>query len=120
MMNAAQGRLKLWRPWKLSQLELLQGTAVTNPCCQQFALSYVIGTIQSGRGILQYHNTQQELTRGSFYVIEPEEVWRCQAEALTFSHVLVDPTFLQHLAAEIVGDGKPWPSHWATRNLTRE
>ena len=108
MMNDAQERLKFWRPWKLSQFELLQGTSVTNPCCQQFAQSYVIGTIQSGRGILQYRDTKQELTRGAFYVIEPEEVWSCQAEALTFSHVLVEPTFLQHLAAEIVGDEKPW------------
>lgn len=107
-MNAAQERLKFWRPWKLSQLELLQGTSVTNPCCQQFAQSYVIGTIQSGRGILQYRNTKQELTRGAFYVIEPEEVWSCQAEALTFSHVLVDSTFLHHMAAEIVGTEKPW------------
>lgn len=107
-MNAAQERLNFWRPWKLSQLELLQGTTVTNPCCQQFAQSYVIGTIQSGRGILQYRNTRQELTRGAFYILEPEEVWSCQAEALTFSHVLVEPTFLQRLAAEVVGDEKPW------------
>jgi AraC-like DNA-binding protein len=107
-MNAAQERLKFWRPRQLSQVELLQGTSVTNPCCQQFAQSYVIGTIQSGRGILQYRNTSQELTRGAFYVIEPEEVWSCQAEALTFSHLIVDPTWLQHLAAEWVGVEKRW------------
>ncbi len=45
-----------------------------------------------------YRNTRQELTTGAFYVIELEEVWSCQAEALTFTHVLVDSTFLQHLA----------------------
>ncbi len=115
-MNAAQERLKFWRPCPLEQLELLQGTTVTSPCCQQFTQSYVIGTIQSGKGILQYRNTSLELTRGALYVIEPEEIWSCQAEALTFFHLLVEPTLLQHGASEIVGTGQPW-SHLSNLEL---
>src|SRR5690348_1158252 len=76
VMNATQERLKFWCPCTLSQLEVLQGTNVTNPCCQQFAQSYVIGTIQSGRGILQYRNTRQEITRGAFYVKQHPSIER--------------------------------------------
>lgn len=108
-MKSAKERLTFWHPWPLKQLELLQGTAVTNPCCQQFTQSYVIGTIQSGLGALQYRNTRQEITRGAFYVIEPDEIWSCQAKELTFSHLLVDPSLLQRLTAEIVGPEKPIP-----------
>ncbi|GAC1359787.1 MAG: hypothetical protein NVSMB44_10230 [Ktedonobacteraceae bacterium] len=103
MMNSEKDKLKFWRPWSLKELELLQGTTVTNPCCQQFAQSYVIGTIQSGIGVLQYRHTRQKIARGAFYVIEPGEVWSCQSEELSFYHLLVDPTWLQHVAAEIVG-----------------
>ncbi|HEY0755010.1 MAG TPA: AraC family ligand binding domain-containing protein [Ktedonobacteraceae bacterium] len=109
MVNSAKERLTFWHPWPLNQLELLQGTTVTSPRCQQFTQSYVIGTIQAGRGILQYQNTSQEITRGAFYVIEPEEIWSCQAEELTFSHLLVDPTWLQSIKTEIVGDKEPEP-----------
>jgi AraC-like DNA-binding protein len=55
-LSTKEDRLKFWRPWSLKQLELLQGTNVSNPCCQQFAQSYVIGTIQSGKGILHYRS----------------------------------------------------------------
>ena len=106
-MNSAKNRLIFWHPWPLKQLELLQGTTVTNPCCHQFAQSYVIGTVHSGMGILQYRNTKQEIARGAFYVIEPGEVWSCQSKELTFSHLLVDPTWLHHVATEIVGAEKP-------------
>jgi hypothetical protein len=78
--------ITIQHPWPLQQLELLQGIALTNPYCQRFALYYVIGTVQSGRGVLQYRNIRQELARGAFYVIEPGEVWGCQSEELTFSH----------------------------------
>jgi AraC-like DNA-binding protein len=105
-LSAKEDRLKFWRPWSLKQLELLQGTNVSNPCCQQFAQSYVIGTIQSGKGILHYRKTKLELTRGTFYIIAPEEVWSCQAEALTFSHLFVDPSLLQRVSTEIVGAQK--------------
>lgn len=108
-MNSVKDKLKFWRPWPLEQLELLQGTTVTNPHCQQFAQSYVIGTIQSGMGLLQYRNTRQEIARGAFYVIEPGEVWSCQSKELTFYHLLVDPTLLQHVTTEIVGTEKSWP-----------
>jgi hypothetical protein len=117
-MNATQDRLKFWRPWPLKQLELLQGNTVTNPHCQQFAQSYVIGTVQSGMGILQYRNTKQKITRGAFYIIEPGEVWSCQSHELTFSHLLVDPAWLQHVAAEIVGAEKPWTHFPAPRQHT--
>ena len=60
-MNSAKNRLTFWHPWPLKQLELLQGTTVTNPCCHQFAQSYVIGTVQAGMGVLQYRNTKQEI-----------------------------------------------------------
>lgn len=106
-MNSAKDKLTFWHPWPLKQVELLQGTTVTNPHCQQFAQSYVIGTVQSGMGVLQYRNTKQEINRGAFYMIEPGEVWSCKAEELTFSHVLVDPALLQHMVAGIVGDEKP-------------
>lgn len=108
-MNSANDRLKFWRPWPLKQLELLQGNTVTNPHCHQFTQSYVIGTVQSGMGVLQHRNTKQVIAKGAFYVIEPGEVWSCRAEELTFSHLLVDPTWLQHIAAEIVGSEKPSP-----------
>ncbi|QBD74934.1 AraC family transcriptional regulator [Ktedonosporobacter rubrisoli] len=96
-------------PWPQQQLELLQGITLTNPYCQRFAHSYVIGTVQAGRGILQYRLSKQELARGAFYVIEPGEVWGCQSEELTFSHLLVDPTLLQHIAIETLGTEKALP-----------
>ncbi len=108
-MNSAKDRIKIWHPWPLKQLELLQGTMFTNPYCQRFAQSYVIGTVQSGRGVLQYRNTKQGIARGAFYVIEPGEVWGCQSEELTFYHLVVDPALLQRIAAEILGAEKPWP-----------
>jgi AraC-like protein len=110
-MNSAKDRIKIWHPWPLKQLELLQGTMFTNPYCQRFAQSYVIGTVQSGRGVLQYRNTKQGIARGAFYVIEPGEVWGCQSEELTFYHLLVDPALLQRIAAELLGAEKPW-SHF--------
>jgi AraC-like DNA-binding protein len=106
-MDSAKDKLRFWRPWPLKQLEILQGTELTNPCCHQFAQSYVIGTVQSGKGILQYHNKGQEITKGVCYIIEPEEIWSCRSEMLTFTHLLVDPPLLEHTVREIIGTEKP-------------
>ena len=105
----SQGSIKLWHPWQLNQLELLQGTALTHSYCQRFAQEYVIGTIQSGIASLQYRNISYEVAAGALYIIEPGEVWTCQSEDLTFQHLFVAPALLQHVATEIDEIEKPLP-----------
>jgi AraC-like DNA-binding protein len=115
-MKPGESSVKLWHLWPLNQLELLQGTALTNPYCQRFAQNYVIGTVQSGTATLQYRNTDYEVAAGALYIIEPGEVWACQSKDLTFQHLFVAPALLQHVATEIAECEQPLP-HFSNPTL---
>ena len=115
-MKPVGGSITLRHPWSLQQLELLQGTDFTNPYCQRFAQTYVIGTVQSGTGVVQYRNTRNEIAAGALYVLEPGETWKCKSNDLTFHHLLVEPALLQRVAAEISDCEKPWP-HFPSHDL---
>lgn len=108
-MNPLESSIKLRHPWQLDQLELLQGTAFTNPYCRRFAQEYIVGTVQAGTARLQYRNTSYEVAAGALYVIEPGEAWACQSKDLTFQHLFIAPDLLKHVATEAMEYEKPLP-----------
>src|SRR4051812_31063524 len=101
--EAVKGRVTVWRPWQIEQFELCQGVAVSTPSRPFLAQEYMIVSVQSGTVDFQYRNTRSrgQVVDGTLYVIEPGEAWSCQSEALSFSHVLVDPILLQRIATEL-------------------
>jgi AraC-like DNA-binding protein len=115
-MSLIESSIQLWHPWQIKQLELLQGTALTNPYCQRFAQEYVIGTVQSGTALLQYRHSRYEVAAGALYVIEPGEAWACQSKNLTFQHLFVAPALLQCVATEIAENEKALP-HFSRLNF---
>jgi AraC-like DNA-binding protein len=102
-LDAVKDSVKVWRPWQLKQFELCQGVAVSTPSRQFFAQEYMIVSVQSGTVDFQYRNIRSrgQVVDGMLFVIEPGEAWSCQSEALSFSHVLVDPMLLQRIATEL-------------------
>lgn len=110
-MKSIKESVKVWRPWQLEQVELCQGVAVSTPARQFLAQEYMIVSVQSGAMDFWYRNarTRGQAVDGTLYVIEPGEVWSCQSEELSFSHILIDPTLLQQTATELFQREQPLP-----------
>jgi AraC-like DNA-binding protein len=101
--RSMKGSVQVWRPWQIKQLELCHGIAVSTPSIPHFAQEYMLVSMQSGTANIQYRNTRTggQVIDETLFVIEPGEVWSCQSEELSFSHVLIDPTLLQQFASEL-------------------
>jgi AraC-like DNA-binding protein len=110
--EAIKDSRKVWRPWQLNQLELLQGVAVSFPSYQRFTQEYLLISWHAGTLPLhQYRNTRLSgpLVDGKCLVIEPGETWRCQGKDVTFHSLSIDPAWLQQFAAEMLHREKRLP-----------
>ena len=114
--EAVKGRVKVWRPWQLKQLELLEGSAVSSPSCQHFFQEYMLVCLQSGIAHFQYRNTRtsDHAIDGTFRVFEPGETWLVQTKDLTCHYLSLDPAWLQQFATKMLHWEKclpHFPSH---------
>jgi AraC-like DNA-binding protein len=115
-LEAIEGSVKAWRPWKLQQFELVQGTTVSTPSTRHFILGYMLLSIQSGTADSRYRNihASDQGGEGTFRVFEPEEIWICQPNNATFQCLTIDPTRLQEIATQMLQRERPlphFPSH---------
>jgi len=111
LMESIKDSVTVWRPWQLKQFELCQAVSVSTPARKFLAQEYMIVSVQSGALDFRYRNacTRGQAVDGTLYVIEPGEVWSCQSEELSFSHILIDPTLLQQTATELFQRGQSLP-----------
>lgn len=103
--EAVKGRVTVWRPWRIKELELCQAVAVSAPPHQLLIQEYRLVCVQSGTADFQYRNTRISgpLINGTLCVIEPGEPWTNQLKDFTFSCLHIDPAWLQQFVTEPTG-----------------
>src|SRR5690349_13754288 len=106
--EAVKGSVTVWRPWQLKPLELCQAIAVSDPSRRQWRQEYLLTSVQSGTADFQYRNTRisGSLINGTLFVVEPEEPWTRQFNAVTFYCLHIDPAWLQQASTELLQDRK--------------
>ncbi len=114
--EVVNGGVKVWRPWQLKYLELVEGVAVSTPSRPFFAQEYRLVCIQLGIGHCRYRNTRSQASDETFFVFEPGETWTCQTKDATFHHLTIDPAWLQEIATELLHWEKSLP-HFPNRPL---
>ena len=110
-LEPVNGGVTVWRPWRLKQLELFQGVAISTPSLQHLTQEYLLVSVQSGTVSFQYRNARfsGQVVGGMLLVIEPGETWTCQPKDVTFHHISIDPAWLQRFATEMIHREKSLP-----------
>jgi len=116
--EAVKGSITVWRPWQLKPLELCQAIAVSDPSRRQWRQEYLLTSVQSGTADFQYRNTRisGSLINGTLFVVEPEEPWTRQFNAVTFYCLHIDPAWLQQASTELLHWEKSFP-HFSSQTF---
>ncbi len=115
-MEAIKERVPSRHDTYLEQVEFVKRVSVTKAFSRYYTHNYIIGVSLGGTGLLEYRNTTLEGTGRDIYVLEPGEIWGCQAKDLAYQHFIIKPALLQRIAAEIDERERPLP-HFRTKIL---
>lgn len=102
--EAIKGSVTVWHPWQLKPLEFFQAMSISTPSRQQFTQEYLLACGQSGTAHVQYRSTRlrDPIVDGALLVIEPGETWIGQLKDFTFHRLVIDPSWLQWFASEML------------------